>query len=202
MQSSDKMEFNAVWAAANDLYGRKQTDDSFRLAFAVLEKLSIDDVKRGLKLHMQDAHGAGQFAPKPADVIRHVTDRPLPKTSELIALAIAKNTPLGIFMYSKMAYAINAGDSFALNQAGENVRPLLPEFIERAKAGNYTDSEIRMMQKNGVDPSEKLAPGIAGPANPVRQLLALPSPDHDPALSLDEQRTNVLNLQKMLEGAL
>jgi len=72
MTENDIAEFAAIWEAAMELYGKAPSDTATTLAFRVLEKYTIEDVRRGLEAHMADPE-RGQFAPKPADIIAKIS---------------------------------------------------------------------------------------------------------------------------------
>jgi len=72
MREQDIDEFTAVWEAAHELYGRSPTDTATALAFKVLERYTMAEVRRGLEAHLADPD-RGRFAPKPADIIAQIT---------------------------------------------------------------------------------------------------------------------------------
>lgn len=72
MTHDDRAEFATVWAAAWTMYGKEATAQVIAMAFNALASYSIEDVRRGISAHMRNPD-SGQFAPKPADVIKHIS---------------------------------------------------------------------------------------------------------------------------------
>jgi hypothetical protein len=72
MNDQDRFEFQDVWTGAYALYGRSVTESMLELSFVALEHYSISDVSRGVTAHIRNPD-TGQFAPKPADVIKHIS---------------------------------------------------------------------------------------------------------------------------------
>lgn len=71
MNDQDKLEFGKVWTAAYQMYSKEATKPVLSMAFNSLRQYSIEDVRRGLSAHMRNPD-TGQYAPKPADVIKHI----------------------------------------------------------------------------------------------------------------------------------
>lgn len=71
MNDQDKVEFAKVWTAAYQMYSKEATKPVLSMAFNSLRNYSIEDIRRGLSAHMRNPD-TGQYAPKPADVIKHI----------------------------------------------------------------------------------------------------------------------------------
>lgn len=71
MTESDKRQFAEIWTAAWNLYGKDVTKPILQMCFNALIGYSIDEVSAGLSKHVQNPD-SGQFAPKPADVVKHI----------------------------------------------------------------------------------------------------------------------------------
>ncbi len=71
MNEVDKIEFARIWSATWSLYDKAVNDDILSLSFEALRPYNIDQVRAGLTHHVQAVNG-GQFAPRPADVIKHI----------------------------------------------------------------------------------------------------------------------------------
>ena len=71
MQQGDFREFAEMMVGAWAMYERELRPQSQALMFRALEHLTLERVKDGLNRHMRDAK-AGQYPPKPADVIRQL----------------------------------------------------------------------------------------------------------------------------------
>jgi hypothetical protein len=71
MLIEEKPEFSAVLAAALAVYSRPITSGMADLYFSALQQYDMAVVRDALSRHLQDPL-AGQYAPKPADVIRQI----------------------------------------------------------------------------------------------------------------------------------
>ena len=71
MTENDISEFTAIWRATFELYSKTPTDAATAIAYRVLAKYDLHAVKAGIEGHIADPDG-GRFAPKPADIIRHI----------------------------------------------------------------------------------------------------------------------------------
>lgn len=71
MIDKDQAEFTALLATAYSVYGKPITKPFADLFFAALKIHDLPVVREGLNRHLQDP-AAGQFAPKPADIIRQI----------------------------------------------------------------------------------------------------------------------------------
>lgn len=71
MVESDKTAFSAVMMGAGEVYNREVTRELLRMYFSTLANLTIAQVQDAMIRHMQDPQ-AGQYWPKPADLIRQV----------------------------------------------------------------------------------------------------------------------------------
>lgn len=71
MIESDKSAFTAVMMGAGEVYGREVSKDLLRLYFSTMANLTIEQVQGAMIRHMQDPQ-AGQYWPKPADLIRQI----------------------------------------------------------------------------------------------------------------------------------
>ena len=71
MNKRDLKNFSKVWGPAQETYGKDPSDAVVMMAFSLLEKYSLDEIKKALTLHMTDSD-VGEFAPKPANVIKQI----------------------------------------------------------------------------------------------------------------------------------
>jgi hypothetical protein len=72
MKPVDKADFAAVMARAWRIYGKTLHAEDAALWFDLLEEHSLEAVALAFKRHMTDPQ-AGQYLPKPADLIRHMS---------------------------------------------------------------------------------------------------------------------------------
>lgn len=71
MTENDKPQFAQMWGGAWAMYGKEATKPILSMAFEALRAYDLGEVRQGLSKHMQNPD-SGQFAPKPADVIKHI----------------------------------------------------------------------------------------------------------------------------------
>ena len=68
MVDNDIQQFSSAWASAQELTGKETSDGALALAFNLLKKYPLLEIKKALIDHLSDP-ALGKFAPKPADVI-------------------------------------------------------------------------------------------------------------------------------------
>ena len=71
MNKSEFGDFNKLWSAALETYGKDPSDLQIGMAYSLLEKYPFDAIKRALIDHMSSSD-AGRFMPKPADIIGNI----------------------------------------------------------------------------------------------------------------------------------
>lgn len=72
MTPNDRPQFAELWVAAYAVYGKQVSDAMLDVVFSALSSYSLQDIRTGLSGHIKNPD-SGQFAPKPADVIKHVS---------------------------------------------------------------------------------------------------------------------------------
>ena len=68
MNKKDLADFTKIWGPANETYGKEPSDAVVMMAFSLLEKYSLDEIKKALTAHMLSS----KFAPKPADIVEQI----------------------------------------------------------------------------------------------------------------------------------
>ena len=71
MNNADRKSFMEVLISTGELYEKHISDTLLELYFNILKPYSIEAIKGGIAGHIRDKK-AGQFFPKPADIIRAV----------------------------------------------------------------------------------------------------------------------------------
>lgn len=71
MRDTEKAEFCQAWQAAAELYGNKVSPVALSLVWNLLRGYELRDVTGALSAHLGDTQ-RGQYAPKPADIIRQL----------------------------------------------------------------------------------------------------------------------------------
>ena len=72
MQEHDKVKFSVMMNAAGEVYSKEITKPLLRLYFDALSQMTIQQAESAMMAHMRDP-SAGQYFPKPADIIRQIT---------------------------------------------------------------------------------------------------------------------------------
>lgn len=167
MNQNDKREFLDLMKSACAVYG-KPANEAGNLAgiyWGVLEEYPMEAVQHAFRKHLKDSE-RGQFFPKPADLIRFIEGSDI-STDQIISAARLAKTPLGILCRIHIGHfdLEHNSDMFYLRQRAEECLQLLPEWKERARTGNYSDHEISIMLKRGVNPTAPMHDGLPAPAN-------------------------------------
>lgn len=71
MDATDRKQFDVVLTTAMNVYDKRVDPAQAAMWFAVLGEFSIADIRRAFGEHMRDPD-RGQFAPKPADLVRAI----------------------------------------------------------------------------------------------------------------------------------
>lgn len=81
----DQRKFAATLKACMDLYGKPLTADVMQLYARALARYETEDVIRALEIHLLDPD-CGQFAPKPADIVRRIDGGNITKSAAAWAI--------------------------------------------------------------------------------------------------------------------
>ena len=165
MNNTDKNQFKEILDGMADMYNRDPLSViALKMYFDVLIAHDIDIIVKAAEMHMRDPK-SGQYFPKPADFIKYIEGESIDENL-LIAMAKLKDCPLGILARIHIgSYDLGSPDTFYLRQRATECLQQLPEWKERAAKGDYTDHEISIMLKYGVNPSAPFANGLEAPAN-------------------------------------
>ncbi len=71
MRKEDIEAFADIWGASLETYGKTPSDAQTMMAFSLLEKYSLEEIKGALGAYMSDSD-EGRFMPKPANIIGHI----------------------------------------------------------------------------------------------------------------------------------
>jgi len=71
MRKEDVAAFADIWGASLETYGKTPSDAQTMMAFSLLEKYSLAEIKQALGAYMSDSD-EGRFMPKPANIIGHI----------------------------------------------------------------------------------------------------------------------------------
>lgn len=84
MIDADRKRFSAIMHGVAEYYGKPISKASVEIYWRGLSHLTVDDVERGTAAHMQDAD-SGQYMPKIADILRHVSGNAQTKAMQAFA---------------------------------------------------------------------------------------------------------------------
>lgn len=166
MDDSNKREFKELMDGLSEYYQReKLSAPALQIYFASMARFTLAQIKWAITRHVQDTK-SGQFYPKVADVVRLIEGGDL-TTDEILAEARLARTPLGILCRIQIGTwdLTHQTDMFYLKQRAEECLYLLPEWKHKAASGDYTDHEISIMLKHGIDPATPLYDGLPPPSN-------------------------------------
>ena len=147
-----------------DIYNRPPIGEKgSKIYIAMLSGYSIDQINYAFERHQRDPN-EGAFFPKPANLLKHLEGDTITH-DEVIAMSRLADTPLGILCRIKIGtYDLdNSNDHFYLKSRAAECLELLPEWKQRAKNGEFTEHEIKMMLKHKVNPSAPFYQGLPSP---------------------------------------
>lgn len=160
MLSSD--EKNEVVATARDLLemNNKTLPDRIALMWvSVLEKYTFEMVMSAIT----KASSLSRYAITLADIESSIHGE-LPTPDEIVGLAKARNTPLGIYSAIVIgSWDLDNLDSFSVRQRAQEVLASYSKFCRRAVNGEYTKHEISTMIKYKVNPLSSISDGRVKP---------------------------------------
>ena len=164
-QKSDRPEFRTVMKDLCDYYEKSELSNGVLLMyFDSLSAFSLEEVKTAANRHVSSPdHGA--FMPKVGCLIRQL-DGATASPDMIIAAAKLKRSPLGILARIHIGtWDLDNLGSFDLRQRAIECQDLIGEWKQRAANGEYSDHELSIMIKHGVNPLSPLTSGIAGPTD-------------------------------------
>lgn len=156
MKHIELTQFQELFDKLSEYYQKPRISSmALEIYLDALSDYSLEQIKQAARAHARDPK-AGKFYPKAADLIAIMSGPDLSDLSadDLVAAARNKNTPLGILARIHIgSWDLNNQDAFYLRQRATECLQLLPKWASRAERGNYSDHEISIMVKHGVDPT-------------------------------------------------
>ena len=141
---------------------------SIALYEAALSGYSTEQVRMAIGKYLESN---ATYFPSPGKLIEIIAG-PKPDPSELIGMARAANCPLGILARIYIGtFDLNNANDFYLKDRAEEFLCGFEQIVKRASAGDYTDHELAIMAKHGVNPAMGLVSGFP-PTREVRQSLS------------------------------
>ena len=162
MDNRDKPAFQELMNAACEYYQKPVFSKiALQMYFSGLDRFEYQQVKDAISSHISVGPN-GQYLPKVSDLAKLIEGGTL-TTDEILAAARICETPLGILSNIVIgSYDLkNSTDMFYMKQRAEECLQHLPRW----KLGEYTEHEISIMLKYGVDPTQPLFKGIQRPKN-------------------------------------
>jgi len=165
MNHSDKSAFKELLDGVSDYYQKpKLSKMALQIYFGALDRFTIEDVTRATSAHVQDT-ASGSFYPKAADLIEYLEGGEI-KADDIVAAARLADSPLGILSRIHIgSHDLSNLNAFDLRQRAAECLQLLPGWKARAQDGEYTNHEISIMVKHGVNPAQPFSMGLASPQN-------------------------------------
>lgn len=166
MNEGDKKRFQEAFNALSEYYQRDSLSKAaLQIYFSALHMYEFDQVQWAVSKHVQN-HENGQYYPKVADIVRIIEGGEI-TSDQVLAAARLADTPMGILCRIHIGTwdLKNQTDMFYLRQRAEECLHLMPEWKARALAGDYTDHEISIMIKHGVNPCAPFSTGLPSPAS-------------------------------------
>jgi hypothetical protein len=164
MDNADKQDFKETFDGLSEYYQQKAklTPMALRMYWAGLEDYTLDQVQTAATLHMRDSNG-GQFYPKVADFVKQIEGGAITPDMVVSAAKLAK-TPFGVMCAMHIgSWDLRSADAFQLRQQAQECLDLLPEWKAKASEGAYTQREIEVLAKYGVNPIQPFREGLPAP---------------------------------------
>ena len=205
MTKDDKEEFAKVFNLDCKRRSKDIHDgDVLELFYEDLEDISIEQLKYAAKCHRQSKNG--MFALDPANVrkqlgLKNVQDL---EWIDVVSMAKQKNTPLAIIAsrYIK-SHELQAPD-IENRGAAEHFLSEMPAHIFRLENGEFTEHEITLCAKYGVNPNNGIHTGHSVLPNSAVLTPRLEAAKASPQfkLMLEEKRAakNYIALENNAEG--
>lgn len=73
MKEQDKQNFQEIMAGLGEVYSKNLTPPLMRIYFDALSSLSIEQVSQAASMHLKNTGKAGEFFPRPGQLIGYVT---------------------------------------------------------------------------------------------------------------------------------
>lgn len=166
MNDSDVEGFMQALDALSAYYQKEPLPEmAAKIYFRGLAGYSLEQVSFAINKHIQDSE-AGSFYPKVADLVKHLEGGSL-TADQIISMARLKKNPLGILCRIHIGHwdLEHQTDMFYLKQRAEECLQMLPEWKAKASRGDFSDHQLAIMVKHGVNPCAPLYEGLAAPAN-------------------------------------
>ena len=165
MNDYDKKNFMQFMHDVCDAYHlNRLTHGGLKIQFEVLKPFSIHEIQKAIYFYMQQ-HPKAEFMPKPGDIVKVLTGND-PSVDEIIACARLAKTPLGILCLIHIGtFDLKNGSITLLRSLANECLQNLPDWKNRAFAGNYSDHEISIMLKHHVDSTHSFHDGLESPQN-------------------------------------
>jgi hypothetical protein len=147
------------------------------LYYNLLIEFSIEDISEAFKKHTMESDQKN-FFPKPgniSDIIKGVDKIIELKPDEIVSLALAKKTPIGVIAAQFItSFDLADKDHFYLRGRARDFLFGIQEILDRGLSGNYNPFELQLMEKYGVDPLDPPAPGFPMPKIKMPDLKSIP----------------------------
>lgn len=173
MNENDSENFVDIWSTACEMSagGKVPSNKIINIIFESLIEFDITLIKKALSEHCKKC----KYSPTLSDVMEILHKHSIyfdaslvecPSPDEIIALAKMADTPLGVLARIKIgSYDLDNQNSFYLKQRAQEFILKFDDYVNRCSMGDYTDHELSIMKKYGVDCRAPLAKGLPRPAS-------------------------------------
>jgi hypothetical protein len=167
MIDSDLAEFSKLMDGMRGDYGKPPLSAvMMKIDFEVLRPYSFDQITMAIIKHRSGPTAA--YFPAPGDLMEHLEGGKI-TAGQIVAAAKLAETPLGIMARIHIGtWDLANMNGFDLKQRAEEVLQLLPKWKDQARAGEYSDHQISIMVKHGVDPRQPFCMGLAAPQDSIK----------------------------------
>ncbi len=165
MIESDLGQFSQLMDELRTEYGKRPLSVlMMKIDFEVLRAYSFDQINMAIINHRSNP-SKSDFFPTPGRLIEYLEGGEI-KADDIVAAARLADSPLGILARIHIgSHDLSNLNAFDLRQRAAECLQLLPGWKARAQDGEYTNHEISIMVKHGVNPAQPFSMGLAGPQN-------------------------------------
>lgn len=158
MNKNDFQQFSVTWSAACEAVGKVPSSAAVGMVFRSLMDYEFNDIRRALDAHMKNPDG-GQFAPKPADVIRYIDGDPSSRALQAWTKVISEIARTGSYQTvvfdepQIMAVIEGMGGWITICEVTEKELPFIRnEFVTRYKG--FLNSKLERWPKKLIGITE------------------------------------------------
>ncbi len=164
MKNEDIKQLAVVMKSTAKLYSKDVDSSLVDIYFDLLIDFTMDEISKAFKDHVMTGESK-DFYPKPGNISDLIRGKEITfKPDDIIALALSKKTPLGVFAAAFIgSYDMGNGNTIYLRGRAKEFLLDLDELTNRSNTGTYSPWEMQLLDKYNIDPLSPLAPGLKKP---------------------------------------